>query len=131
MKICKKHNLPLIWGRKKGINLIKYCTECLDEEWEQDFKQVRERWKDVTYDEILIEIGLFYQWMLDKGYSKNYAKSISFRARYLLKALRTKGIEINEENINDFLKDRRPYLRTYYKNAFKKFIIFKREFNSL
>lgn len=48
-ELCRKHGNPLIWGRKKrGQNKYnKYCTACLDEEWEkimQPEREEREKW---------------------------------------------------------------------------------------
>jgi len=125
MPKCKKHNLPKIWGRRGGDGIYKYCTLCLEEEWEKEFKEVREEWSKLTSDEILVWIGVFYEYMTNRGLSEAYAKDVNYYMRRILRELRERELRANDENVEKVLENFSSVKRPIHRRAWKLFKEFK------
>lgn len=122
--LCQKHKNPAIWGRK-GKNIERYCTQCMDEEWEKEFGKIREEWKHKSRIEILVELGVFCDWLISRGYSKTTAKLTNKHIKYLLKNICHS--ELSEENVKKLFEKRSKKAMRYHLSALRRFLEFKKE----
>jgi hypothetical protein len=124
--LCSRHRAPLIWGKRSKNGVSTYCTYCLDEEWEKIFGEIREAWRSKSKDEMLVEIGLFYKWMIDNRYSRSYARSKTHEIKFILKKLRERNMELNEENIVAIFNKKSKQVLRNYMSAYRRFVDFKK-----